>query len=173
MQLRQETKMWCWHFVRVYDWFRSCIFPITGLAMNYPKAPDTSDVDAESSLPPSLHPSLHASGRNISTPLSFPQAGRNCVNPNKILLCEFCKASFTSASGLSRHKDSVHLKKMRHTCHVCGKGFTVREPFEDHMNMHNNIKAHKCPHCPSLFTYKTSLYHHIRKHSNPIAFEKR
>lgn len=156
------------------QWFRSCMFPITGSALNYPTTPDkqTLAVSAQSSIAPSLHLSLHASGRNTSASLAVPPANPTFVNPTKILVCEFCDASFTSNSGLIRHKNSVHLKKMRHKCHVCGKGFSVREPFEDHINMHNNIKAHKCPLCPSVFTYKTSLYHHFRKHGNPADSEE-
>ncbi|KAL8613317.1 hypothetical protein ACOMHN_052557 [Nucella lapillus] len=83
--------------------------------------------------------------------------------PSRKLQCEFCGASFTSSSGLYRHKAKVHLNKLRFSCDICGKGFNVRELYEDHVNMHYNIKAHKCPYCPSVFTYKTNMYHHIRE----------
>ncbi|KAL8567902.1 hypothetical protein ACOMHN_059024 [Nucella lapillus] len=83
-------------------------------------------------------------------------------NPVKFLLCEYCNASFASASGLDRHKKLLHLHKLPHMCLVCGKGFTERDHFEGHMNRHNNIKAHQCPQCSRQFTYKTSLRRHMR-----------
>lgn len=76
--------------------------------------------------------------------------------------CEYCGAIFGSSSGLSGHRRRVHLKKPVHTCSICGVGFTMREHFVGHMNMHSGIKAFKCPSCPRAFSYRTSLRSHLR-----------
>lgn len=47
-------------------------------------------------------------------------------------------------------------------CPICGKSFDRREYFQDHMNMHNGIKAHRCSNCGREFTYKRNLWQHGR-----------
>ncbi|XP_076465058.1 uncharacterized protein LOC143296877 isoform X10 [Babylonia areolata] len=79
-----------------------------------------------------------------------------------ILLCEFCDKSFTSKSGLSKHKNAVHFLRKPYNCTVCGKGFIQKEHFEGHMNMHNNVKAYRCEICSKEFVYRTSLNQHRR-----------
>jgi hypothetical protein len=61
------------------------------------------------------------------------------------------------------------------TCSICGRSFFNKERFEDHMNMHNNIKAHECRCCRTKFTYKRNLLTHVRlgvctRNSHPIKF---
>ena len=53
----------------------------------------------------------------------------------KILLCEYCDASFASAGGLSKHRMAVHLQR-KFTCHVCGKQYTRKETLKFHMAVH-------------------------------------
>ncbi|XP_076460611.1 uncharacterized protein LOC143293555 isoform X7 [Babylonia areolata] len=144
------------------------------MVLNFPPpgvsaaAPQTLTVSASSQ--PQPRPHLHHPFPNnppgysaVAAAASFSfQTGQGQGQQPKSLQCELCDATFSSASGLYRHKDRVHLNKCRFSCSMCGKGFNVRELFEDHVNMHYNIKAHKCPYCPSLFTYKTNMYHHIR-----------
>lgn len=90
-------------------------------------------------------------------------------SPSSTLCCKLCGAVFTSRTGLIGHTNRVHLKKHPHTCPVCGKGFTVRELFHDHLNMHNNIKAHTCQFCCNSYTYKSSLRQHLREgHCNKL-----
>lgn len=66
-------------------------------------------------------------------------------------------------SGLVVHSEHA-LSAPRHSrvCPICGKSFDRREYYEDHMNMHNNVKAHKCSNCSSRFTYKRNLWQHVR-----------
>ncbi|KAL8567900.1 hypothetical protein ACOMHN_059022 [Nucella lapillus] len=99
----------------------------------------------------------------MSSTTPFNATSQKDSSPIKSLfVCEFCDASFTFDSSLSRHRNSVHLNRNLHFCSVCGKGITRKENFEDHMNMHNNIKAHKCPHCGVGFTFKNKMRLHIR-----------
>ena len=82
---------------------------------------------------------------------------------SKILLCEFCDATFASAGGLREHTDRIHLKKYPFLCDLCEKGFSRKEGYNDHMNKHMNIKAHKCPTCSSCFSFETNLRRHLRR----------
>ena len=82
---------------------------------------------------------------------------------SKILLCEFCDATFASPGGLREHTDRIHLKKYPFLCDLCGKGFARKEGYNDHMNKHKNIKAHKCPTCLSSFSFETNLRRHLRR----------
>ena len=109
--------------------------------------------------------SLSRSTRGLSKMCFVSSASsvlRDVVQP-QILLCEFCNASFTTMQGLKGHRDRVHLNKAAQVCSICEKGFTSKEHFEDHMNMHNNVKAHQCPNCSSWFTFKACLRRHIRQ----------
>lgn len=82
---------------------------------------------------------------------------------SKLFLCEFCNATFTSGMRLKEHTNIFHLnKKYSYTCPICGKGFTRKYRFNDHVNAHNNIKAHTCPKCSRSFTQLTNLNTHIR-----------
>ena len=117
-------------------------------------------VHKEASASTSLSQSTHGLGKTCFVFSASP--GLTDVGQPQILLCEFCDASFTTLQGLKGHRDRVHLNKAAHVCSICEKGFMSKEHFEDHMNMHNNIKAHQCPNCSSRFTFKTCLRRHIR-----------
>ena len=91
---------------------------------------------------------------------SAPNAGIG--QPKALYLCEYCDTSFTFESSLNRHRNSVHLNRNLHVCGICGKCITRKENFEDHMNMHNNIRPHKCPQCGIGFSFKNKLRHHVR-----------
>ena len=86
------------------------------------------------------------------------------VDKSKTVVCVLCNATFASAGVLKVHTNCVHLKNYPYTCGVCRikKGFTTKERFTDHMNMHNNIKVHQCPKCSRLFTFKANLRKHLR-----------
>jgi hypothetical protein len=55
--------------------------------------------------------------------------------PNKVLLCEFCDASFTSAAGLYLHKTSMHFHRS-FKCHLCGRMLKRKENLIKHLLVH-------------------------------------
>ncbi|XP_076460639.1 uncharacterized protein LOC143293558 isoform X5 [Babylonia areolata] len=57
------------------------------------------------------------------------------VSQSRILLCEYCDASFTSSGGLSLHKATVHLQR-RFVCNVCGKVLKRKATLIHHMQSH-------------------------------------
>lgn len=77
-------------------------------------------------------------------------------------LCSICNASFSAASALWRHRQSVHFKRTPHECRLCGKAFTRSESLKDHMNGHRNVKPHKCPKCCLQFSHRTNFRKHVR-----------
>lgn len=77
-------------------------------------------------------------------------------------LCSICNASFSAASALWRHRQSVHFKRTPHECKLCGKAFTRSESLKDHMNGHENVKPHKCPKCSLQFSHRTNFRKHMR-----------
>ena len=56
---------------------------------------------------------------------------KNGIDTSKIYKCGLCETSFSNAKGLTRHIDSVHLKK-KFRCNICSKEF----------NSKDNIMAH-------------------------------
>ncbi|KAL8604927.1 hypothetical protein ACOMHN_028555 [Nucella lapillus] len=54
---------------------------------------------------------------------------------SRILLCEYCDASFTSSGGLSLHKATVHLQR-RFVCNICGKVLKRKATLIHHMQSH-------------------------------------
>ena len=65
-----------------------------------------------------------------------------------------------AAAGEARARLTFNPKSR--VCPLCGKWFDRREYFQDHLNMHNNVKAHRCSHCSRTFTYKRNLWQHER-----------
>jgi uncharacterized Zn-finger protein len=65
-------------------------------------------------------------------PLCSPQMIKASTN-TQLILCEYCDASFASASGLRRHVNGVHLKRFPFTCDLCGKGFNLKVRLQDHL----------------------------------------
>lgn len=76
---------------------------------------------------------------------------------SRVLLCEFCDASFTSTGGLSLHKNSVHFKR-KFACTICEKRFTRKENLTHHMNVHNRNGV-ECPYCHVRFVSKDFTDH--------------
>lgn len=76
---------------------------------------------------------------------------------SRVLLCEFCDASFTSTGGLSLHKNSVHFKR-KFACTICEKSFTRKENLTHHMNVHNRNGV-ECPYCHVRFVSKDFIDH--------------
>lgn len=76
--------------------------------------------------------------------------------------CSVCNLSYKTQWGLKLNMGKQHFDNPRFRCHLCDHGFTMRDQYEGHMNMHNNVKAFCCPKCPKAFAHKTSLRAHMR-----------
>ncbi|XP_076460631.1 uncharacterized protein LOC143293555 isoform X23 [Babylonia areolata] len=91
------------------------------------------------------------------------KAASNKPMAYKMYRCDLCTMAFPSQSALQSHGRAAHAKKFPYVCSICEKGFTIREQYRDHVNMHNNVQAHFCPHCSRPFTFKSNLRKHLRK----------
>jgi hypothetical protein len=120
------------------------------------KAFSTHSVDRPGLAAGPLLPPLAAT--TVPTPASARNVKSNAGN----MQCDICGIPFLTAQGLKRHRDSKHFNLTPFTCHVCGRGFTMKGHYEGHMNMHNNVKSFQCQRCPRAFAHRSSLRFHLR-----------
>ena len=60
------------------------------------------------------------------------------VDESRQLAClhDGCDFRTSWSQSLINHEKSVHKKMVRHTCHVCGKGFYLKSTFRGHQQVH-------------------------------------
>lgn len=95
---------------------------------------DTTSV-TEDGEPLNQHESINETA--TASALDSPASAAQITSP-RILLCEFCDATFASSSGLRRHTNSVHLNKYPYACEVCGKGFLLKQRYMNHKKWHDS-----------------------------------
>jgi len=85
--------------------------------------------------------------------------------------CQKCSYSCVSKLALRRHDQNVHSGLKPHQCTLCGKSFLYTNMLEDHMNMHNNVKAYKCLRagCGKGYSNRNSLFKHKQWHEEEDA----
>ncbi|KAL1460865.1 hypothetical protein WDU94_012804 [Cyamophila willieti] len=86
----------------------------------------------------------------------------SCSTLENILICSYCKQTFSQKKNLSQHYRTVHgillrsnvIAEMKLEC-----GITI-----------DGVTSYKCPHCPSLFLRFFSLQKHLKSHSGVRPF---
>ena len=82
-------------------------------------------------------------------------------------MCPLCQCTFASKAGLKGHVTHVHQKLAKYLCETCGKGYSVRSNYMDHIATHSGTRRHVCSMCQRQFTFKHSLKSHmLRFHTN-------
>lgn len=85
----------------------------------------------------------------------------------KRLACPQCQCTFVTRAGLVEHVKHIHQKLSRYTCQTCGKGYSIRSQYFDHLAAHTGVKRNVCTICQTRFTYKHGLKAHVlRFHPN-------
>ena len=81
-------------------------------------------------------------------------------------VCPQCQCTLSTRGGLTEHVKHVHQKLARYQCEHCGKGYSQRNNYLDHLATHTGVKRNVCPVCQRQFTFKCSLKTHmLRVHS--------
>ena len=82
------------------------------------------------------------------------------------VVCPQCHCTLSTKGGLTEHVKHVHPKLARYPCQHCGKGYSNRPNYLDHLATHTGSKRHVCPVCQLQFTFKSSINKHmLRFHS--------
>ena len=67
--------------------------------------------------------------------------------------------------------ENEKVKKKKHVCHVCDKGFVSPSALDTHMLVHNGLKPFKCHLCEYACTTSGNLTYHLRTHSGEKPFK--
>ena len=142
----------------------------TGLAYSSGKCTELNTVEANN---------IPCSGQHISGGVTFNRSDRPSIEGSdldvyrtkarplgKQVVCAQCQRTFVTRYVMTEHVKHVHQKLYRHQCEHCGKGFSVRSNYYDHLATHTGVKRNVCEICQKRFTFRQSLKEHIvRVHS--------
>ena len=78
-------------------------------------------------------------------------------------VCPQCQCTLSTRSGLTEHVKHVHQKLARYQCEHCGKGYSHRSNYLDHLATHTGVKRHVCLVCQTHYTFGHSLKKHVRE----------
>ncbi|KAI8499185.1 C2H2-type zinc finger [Branchiostoma belcheri] len=93
-----------------------------------------------------------------------PKKKRRWKDEHGSFQCETCGKLYTSRASYRQHMYG-HRSGKKHTCMVCSKRFTYASHLQTHMSVHSLDRPHKCPQCPASFKRKDQLKFHLRIHS--------
>ena len=74
-----------------------------------------------------------------------------------------CQCSCVSKNGLNEHVRLVHEKFVRYRCETCGKGYSRRAHYHDHIATHTAVKLNICTVCRRQFTFRECLKKHVQR----------
>ena len=77
-------------------------------------------------------------------------------------VCPQCQCTLSTRGGLTEHVKIVHQKLAIYQCEHCGKGYSRRSHYLDHLATHTGGNRNVCPVCQRHFTFGYSLKRHIR-----------
>ena len=90
----------------------------------------------------------------------------------KRFTCPRCPCTYASNGGLTEHVRHIHDNAARYRCETCGKGFSIRSHYYDHLAVHTGVKQYVCSVCLKGFTLKRTLKAHmLHLHPAEIAHE--
>ncbi|CAF1041202.1 unnamed protein product [Rotaria sordida] len=79
------------------------------------------------------------------------------------LICEKCKATFSSTYALRKHQ-RVHTRDKPFSCDFCDSKFSQWGNLRHHIQRHLGISPYACPYCKKTFIAPCKLEVHIRGH---------
>ena len=81
--------------------------------------------------------------------------------------CIQCDKSFKTIAGVRQHTEGAHVER-KHTCHLCGKTYSVKAALKTHINKHLGLKPYQCDKCLSTFRGLDSFSKHKRLHKSEV-----
>lgn len=78
--------------------------------------------------------------------------------------CVLCSKSFVHENLLRDHVEKGVCKLQNRTCDVCSKTFCDKVRKDQHMKIHNKVRAFSCQKCGKSFVQKRSLKEHLLTH---------
>ena len=78
--------------------------------------------------------------------------------------CGECGKTFREMANVKDHQLAVHLKIRPHTCHVCGKSFSLPLTLKKHLMTHSEDKDWFCFQCGKAFKCEQHLKNHQLVH---------
>ena len=138
----------------------------TGLAYSRGTCTTVESKNIQCVTVPSGH---HVSGDVTFNRIDRPSIGRSdsdvyrtkARHRGEHVVCAQCQRTFVSRQVMMVHVKHVHQKLYRHQCEHCGKGFSVRSNYYDHLTTHTGVKQNVCEICLKQFTFRQSLKAHI------------
>ncbi|XP_049856635.1 gastrula zinc finger protein XlCGF26.1-like isoform X1 [Schistocerca gregaria] len=115
---------------------------------------------------------LHGDSTQIQKEVHVRPKSPKCnTGTDQVLLkCCDCDKTYMSATGLSRHRATVHLQKFPHTCITCGQAFTQKSSLLRHQKVHTKVRPFQCGYCVAAFKDKWHLTQHERIHTGAVPY---
>ncbi|KRY78249.1 Zinc finger and BTB domain-containing protein 24 [Trichinella pseudospiralis] len=77
--------------------------------------------------------------------------------------CEYCGKHFAKGNGYQDHLN-IHRNIRPYICQICGKSFNNTGAKSNHMRIHDSGRHFHCPLCERSFPWKVSLKVHLKSH---------
>ena len=90
----------------------------------------------------------------------LPYHGRT-EHVGKRFTCPRCPCTYATKGNMTEHVRHIHENASRYRCETCGKGFTIRSIYYDHLAAHTGVKRYVCTVCSKEFTFKGNLKAHM------------
>ena len=85
----------------------------------------------------------------------------------KRFMCPRCPCTYSCKGSLNEHVRHIHENASRYRCETCGKGFSIRSHYYDHLASRTGVKRYVCSVCLREFTLKCNLKAHML-HFHPV-----
>ena len=112
------------------------------------------------SFPEPLQRTERGSAFNDTNPLPYRARAEHV---GKRFMCPRCPCTYSCKGSLHEHVRHIHENASMYRCETCGKGFSIRSNYYDHIAAHAGVKQYVCTVCVKEFTLKRNLKAHMSR----------